>query len=960
MYKCYEIAKEILYAERPRIRAGEGITLSFDGELDARYCYKLGLVAQSAVPIERRTESMFSVYYRRLDDSLARRDEGYTLLFNEENRAHERTCYLMIKDGILPNKKYRFGMRYRGSGIGDSLKLTLELYYGNKATRYYYEEADELIEVPLADSTEFTEAYAEFSPRRAVALAMIKLSAVDLCGCAEAFAPFVLSDGESISASFAPSRDFRDFDWIGEGFSLTERPKFKVLVNGAEVFSGRRTESCDSFSGVEFAIPSSALRCENNEIRIEYPAENVNDLEISAARLIAMPRGFEILAVDKLAYLGMPFGVLIHSVSDIPPRLSDEEGFTLLDTSGFKPGYSVIRLTPRHVGECMEFALIQDGTEHRCRIEVIDREDDGVITGTGDAICVSQNVDDFVEYLSWYVNSGVGKLMTFRSNYRWGRNSECNGEFWRTVIPLVSGMGIYYSLMIDGRELNGANSAPARELLEGDHFLGEQTHEMDGSYIYWDQDIRYPQEETFYHAFSRKMERTGIYGRRSPVYAKDGTPRSFFSPDAGNNVQEVYEHFLDNIKMTGAEGATRHTGVTPLFDAFLSSGYKWVGYESMYGPHEVLFGALRGVSLSHGQRCFGAHAALQWSTMPLETEGHLLRYAISLNLSYMHGVSEINTEEGLWRFSNGYVEYDRFSRPCRDHLKVQSRFNGLISRCERRGRLKTDIAMIIGRYDGNECFSAKQVLGHAGEDWRKGAPEESWELLKVFYPDSDLNAIYYYIVNGGIGAFTEKDRKLVDTLKGLYRDVIDEMPVGFYTETPYGVIDMIPADADNYSDYKFLFFTGWNTACEEQLKRLCAFVENGGTLMLGRAHLFDTLDRGAALRGECGVIDSPYAERLLSYTESGRVIYFDDDGYPIDYRGKYARALTEMAERFGGKNVRSTERVSYTEYETDGGVRIYLQNIGWWTDEPASCEVRIGGVWEKIVLTDFDIKIIDL
>ncbi len=960
MPEIYKITKEISYKKHPCLEPGEKLTLFFGGEFDMRYSYKLNLAGESCIPQERRTEDVFAVYYRKLDDSLVNKGSSYALSFNKENCVHERSAYLLIKNGLEKNKKYNFSVKYKAWGITENFRLTLEIYYGEKNSRYYYETADEIIEIDLSDSGDFTLLSKEFVPEREVAFGMIKLSAVDFHGEAELFAPTLAVGEDNIALPFAPSRDFYDFDWIGEGFSLTERPKFKLKLNGFDIFEGRKTESCDSFSGVEFSVPAELLKAKDNIFEIEYPEQNINPFEIKSARLITMPRGFEILAHDKIVRLGVPFGVLIHSESAKPPRLLSGEDFSLLPCENFGAGYNVIRLIPKRLGKNIKLSIAENDREEVRYIEVIDKIDDGVITGTGDAICVAQNVDDFIEFLSWYVNFGVGKLLTFRPNYRWGRCSECNDGFWKSIIPLVSGMGIYYSVMLDGRELNGVNSAPARELTQGEYFLGEQTHEMDGSYIYWAQDIKYFQEEAFFHAFSRKMKRAGIYGKYSPVYSEKGEAKRFFCEERTSNAKEVYSHFLENIRKTGLDGAERHTGVTPHFNTFFKAGYKWVGYESMYGPHELLFGAARGMSRSNGQSSFGAHAALQWSTMPLETRGHLLRYKISLNLSYMHGATEINTEEGLWRFSNGYVDYDRFSKPCLDHLRVQENFNEFVTRNERRGRLKTDIAMIMGRYDGNDCFSAAGVFGHSGEEWKKAAPEKSWELLKVFYPNADLNSIYYYIIDGGADSFGEKDKALLETLKGLYRDVIEEKPVGFYSETPYGPIDIISEDAENYCDYKFLFFTGWNTADEEQIKKLCRFVESGGTLMLGRVHLYETLERKEALCGKGKILSSPYTDKLLSYAESGRVIYFDTDSYPYDYFEKYAETLKEMAEKFGGKNVRSTERISYTEYESEKGTQIYLQNIGWWTDKPACCEIKIGGEWRQIEISDFDIKLVNL
>ncbi len=953
--KTYEIVKTIAYEKQPKLNPDDKIILNFDGKLALHYNYKLNFVGQTCLPLSRRTEEVFAVYYRKLDDSLLKSNNGYILTFNDENKVYERSCYLMIKEGFEIDKIYNFGVKYKASGIKNNFKLSIEIFYGKKNTRYYYDKCDEKIELKLSDSEDFKNLSTTLKFKREVAFVMLKLSAINFNGQAEVFSPYLINDGVDLAKPFAPSRDYNDFDWIGEGFSLTERPKFIIKVNGTEVFNGRKVETCDCFSGVEFSIPAGTLKQEDNVIEVEYPKENVKNFEIKEARLISMPKKFEILAVDSIVPLAKSFGVLVYSPSKVLPKITCED-FEFLGAENYKKGYNVLTFKPKKLGKKLKLKL----NTRVCYLEVIDKQPDGIITGTGDAICVPQNTDDFVEYLSWYINNGVGKLLTFRSNYRWGRNSECNNKFWKEIIPLVCGMGIYYSMMIDGRELNGCNSAPDVKLIESEYFLGEQTHEMDGSYSYWAQQLNNPQVETFYHALSRKIKKTGIYGKCSPVYSDNGTPKLFYSEDAGSNVKEVYEQFLDNIKKTGAQGATRHTGVTPFFNTFLKVGYKWVGYESMYGTHELLFGAVRAMSKSIGQNSFGAHAALQWSTMPLETRGHLLRYQISLNLSYMHGVTEINTEEGLWRFSNGYVDYDHFSKPCIDHLNVQRKFNEFVTRNERKGKLKTDIAMIMGKYDGNDCFSCAQVFGHTGEEWKKGAPEQSWDLLKVFYPQADINAIYYYIINGGVNAFSEKDKTLIETLKGLYRDVIDEKQVGYYTETPYGVIDIIDESADNYSDYKLLFFTGWNTADEAQLKKFCKFVENGGTLMLAKPHLYTSVDRAKVLKGKGEVIQSGYLKKLLSYVETGRVIYFDKDKFPINYKKDYAKALTEMAKKFGGKNVRNTNRISYTEYETDEGTVIYLQNIGWWTNKPATCEVKVDGEWKKIKVSGFDIKIIRL
>ncbi len=958
--KVYDIASKINFSQVKKLKPGENITFNFKNKLNKRYSYKLSLVSETDLPIFKRFEDVFAVYYRHIDDSLVKIADRYALCFNKENQVHERSCYYMVKDNLPLNVSFDFGVEYKARGINDNFKVTAEVYFGEKNTRYYYEKPDKIFSLSINDSEDFIKTSKKIKFANPVDFIMIKIESVGFTGNAEFFAPYLINKGKNYSCEFLPARDFEDFDWIGEGFSLVERPKFKVVVGDKVVFEGRKVETCDSYSGVEFYIPEDIDTDKINNIKLEFSKENVVDYNIKGARLIALPKGFEILGYDKNVIYNKPFGVLVN-IKNIGGVEFDNNQIEYLGDKKITSSINVLRFVPKKVGKNIKFS-IKIGNEIRyLKLDnVVVKNDDHVITGTGDAIYIRQDLDDFIEYLSWYLNNGVGKLLTFRSNYRWGRTSECNDEFWKKIVPLLCELDIYYSMMIDGRELNGANSAPDVNLIESKFFLGEQTHEMDGSYIYWGQDIPNSQTEIFYHTLSRKIKKPGIYGKRSPVYGKNGVPYMFYSPSDAKSTKDAYLQFADGIKATAEQGATRHTGVTPFFNTFFDAGYKWVGYESLYGTHELLFGAIRGISNSHKQSSFGAHSALQWSTMPLETKGHLLRYKISLNLSYMHGVTEINTEEGLWRFSNAFSEYDRFSKPCIDHLKIQTEFNRFVCLNERKGKIKTNIAMLMGKYDGMECFSASNVFGQAGDEWKKSYPEESWNLLKVFYPRADLNAIYYYIVNGGKANINEKDKAIMETLPGLYRDVIDDQSVGFYTETPYGPIDIISVDCDNYSDYKFLFFTGWNTAEVSQLKKLCKFVESGGTLLLAKPHLYSTVDRKTALSGKAKVINSKLVEKLLSYRDTGRVVFFDKDEYPAKFSSRYADALIDKANEFGCKSIRNLNRISYVEYQTDDGNVLYLQNIGWWTKEPATCEVNIHGRWKKVKVREYDIKIIKI
>jgi hypothetical protein len=265
---------------------------------------------------------------------------------------------------------------------------------------------------------------------------------------------------------------------------------------------------------------------------------------------------------------------------------------------------------PKAVGANQNI-IISDGKNTRsAEVNVYEEKNDKVITGSGDFIYINQNFEDFCEYISWYVSENIGDMITLRSSYRCGCTSELDQEFWIKSVKILKGLGLYYALMIDGRELNGVNANPTKEMLDSEYFLGEQTHERDGAFTYWTQDVD-EHEAFFYHLLSRKLTRNGIYGKFSPVYDKNKNPRTYYAGDDVTDVKSAYEHLVRNLKCTADDGAIRHTGVTPLFSAFFDAGYKWLGYESMYGNHEIVFGALRGMSNSLGQDSFGAHLALQ-------------------------------------------------------------------------------------------------------------------------------------------------------------------------------------------------------------------------------------------------------------------------------------------------------------------------------------------------------------
>ncbi len=952
----YQIAYSKKYDNLHTIKIGETVTETIKADLDPRYNYKLRVRGQVAVPYVRRTEGAFPMYYRKLEDSLTLENGEYVLNFNKTNQVYERSLYYMLTDELAVGVPYEFKVNLKAKGIKNNFKASVEVYYGQKRTRYYYEQPDCVYSMELFDSEDYTEHVQKLTFDKPVDFVMVKISALGFDGVATLQAPVVCGNGKTHIEKFEYKPDLLGKQkWLGEGFSLTERPYFTVSVNGKEIFSGNKTDRLQCLTSVEFEIPDGTLTGDD-KFSITYGGVNKIDYEYNEVQLITLPKQTEILGVQANQVIGVPFGALCYFENDCTLKVQ-AQGFKIESDLNVKKGYGVIKFVPVDTG--VKTFSISDGVYTRsATVTVTDKKADGVITGSGDFIYINQNWDDFIEYIAWYVSENIGDMLTFRSAYRWGGTAEMDREFWKKAISIVKDLGLYYVLMLDGRELNGANANPPVDILESEYFLGEQTHEKDGSFTYWVQDLD-EHEAFFNHVFSRKLERNGIQGKFCPVYNKQGVPRWFYAGDNIDNMKDAYEQFVYHLSRTNADGATRHTGVTPMFDAFFKAGYKWVGYESMYGSHELIFGAIRGMSNSNGQPNFGSHGALQWSTVPCDEWGHALRYRMSLYESYMQGASHINTEEGLWRIETPLADHDRFSYACTIHKEEQQKFNRFVKSHTRRGRQIRKIAMMVGKYDGMDCFSTGRVYGQYGEYWKYNTPEYSWDLVKEFYPQATIGQVYVFVQKGGRANLRPKDIEFLEHGPDPFEKVLDEQSLGFYSSTPYGVIDLIAYDAKNLSDYEFIFLTGWNTCSEEQLIELCKFMDNGGKVMLCKAHLSDSVSREEVLTGKAKTMQGEIVDKFLSYKDN--LIYFDRDGFPIEFKEEYAKVLREAGEKYGSKLIKDARYVTFTEYARDNGATdVYAFNIRWWSEEGATFTLALSDFNYDVKLSDNLFKFISV
>ena len=672
----------------------------------------------------------------------------------------------------------------------------------------------------------------------------------------------------------------------------------------------------------------------------------------------------EVIACPSIVAAGRAFSILVETANDgaelcISGDLGDE-----MITLG-PAGLHTVPLTARKPGLDIAFTVSCGEDTHMCRLErVAEKNCDDVFTGTGDAIYINQNIPEMERFLAWYAGNEIGNLITFRPVYRWSGSRTLVPEVWARVREMVNGLGLKYVHMVDGRELPGSAANPTYEMLDGPNFLGRQNHERDGAHAYWGIpgriDISGDSDgEQYYDMWVREPGSVGHTADRANYLLRDGKTYIFRDLDMDPDMRQAAEHFIRQAALERS-GAPRHTGPSTLFKYFYQAGYEWLGAELMYGPQEIVIAALRGAARAHGKTEMGGHLAVQWSTTPHDTPERYRRYKLALFTSYIQGLTEINTEEGLWHIEEYYREFDRFSEACLEHKKVQQDFYRYVATHTRKGHFYTPMAFLQGRYDGWQCFDRGSVWGMGREHYRFSKAEESWDLLKVLYPLSRLDAIYLH--------------------------PCENKPSGFYTGTPYGCADIIPAEADCglFGRYGVLCFLGYHAAAVGDLEKLLAYVTGGGTLLLGWPHLNRSLDRREIIENRFRFIDSPLVAAFTGLsggkphfkavhtpdghtvmaavnleTNGSEVLAVSDDNVPLAVRkplgagniyfmnikawpaGDGTRAIYEAVIQRAAIDAGMKERargwiacgndVQFTAYDCDDGSRdLYVLDVDWY------------------------------
>lgn len=888
----------------------------------------------------------------RLDSANVMRDR-YSLYFDGENDAFEREAYYRVKGSMLREGELtvetavkRNGLRVGANGFFGVRMEIFRKHDGRHDDEIYY-TPDEIIEIPFGEgSGDFAVVSETVELPSDVANVLLSVGGMGFSGEVWAEAPRLLQDGSTVEMPFVPfdSRPDRNDYWVGVNLSSRSWPMWRLDVDGEKVFEGRLFDRASDIADFYIPLPRPIdRRGELTLTLVEQPHVRQFGYDLKRIQLIEeSAREVEIVSVPKFITLGEKSAVLLEvNDPDAKITIGAGEGVEVLEPELNAPEKGLYAVEIRATSAKHDIpvtATCGNGVLTANVEQVIEKEPDGVYISSGDEMHIDKTVKDYDPFFKWYVSQRVGNWYQFRPSYQWSGVRRTGEDFVKHYTEILNKLQMPYAWQVEGRTLAGHDINPPTEWLTSPMFRGRQAHENDGAYYYW---RHFKYEGLYSDMAARARPYGGIFAKHPPIYTDHGT-FIHYDPRGVADMADGAAKYVANLAYSRGE-STRHTGPSTTFRYLYQAGYEWLGAEQMYGPEETVMSALRGASLAYGKKDYGTLHAVQWGSHPFADPLHSLRFYLSLAVAYIHGASHINTEEGLW--TDEYAN-DRYTEAGRQHMYAQHRMLDYIETHTRRGEQVREIGVLQGRNDPWKLFRRGPIWSQADERWAFNEATKSFDLLKVFYPGNNIDA---------------------------------SGPDGWFTETPYGPVDILPIEAEQelMNDYRALVFLGWNNYDEGDFVKLRRFVEQGGTLILSAAHFNTSTAPDAAPvppsvdKALRSLLGSNY-KKLTATTHitrgKGRVIYFPENLYPADdaIRAEYEKAMRTVAEesvaveKAGRGWVAPSEGVGFTVWDSPDRRTIYLLNVDWKKDETKTATVCVGGKEFRVAVPHYSIATVHI
>lgn len=862
------------------LKSGKSAEFSVDN-IDKNNCHKLFFTCEDASTPTLKNESGAELEYMLIDDSLNFTESNqnrYCLDFSCVNplpfpkRTLKKVMWQSLSYGLYPYENFteycstwRFGIYAKAENLkaedGGYLRVRLERWELKEGTNPHNTTSAPSDTYTL-DITEGSYGYTEFEktieiPKDSTTCVIITLEGENYSGNVYFENPFIKdNEGRNVISEFnRGSMGLEKFAWLGQNLSKREWPEFEISVNGKVSFKGEVFLKVHRFSPIEIGLMSEYFTDGENKISIKYTSKYIDTIPvlINEVKLLVKEKAeFRLVRCPEEINDEKSVKLLFEVESpDIELKVESDDFAVECETDFAQFNLKVLSLKPKRCGHNLSFTVSGKNEKHTYNIKrTVKKITDNVIAGSGDMVYIDISKPHAVcDYIKWYVANDIGSFVTIRPVYRWGGQKYVNCKVWDMFRCLCESLDLYYVHISDGRDIPGLCANPPKEALCGKNFLGRQLHERDGQLFYWSpsaghpREIAAPLEEFFdlaarlgrehpdtvegsYRPFNIEWSDSGYSYRRNFIKTKD--------------IAEIYNIAKGELSDLCRDEFTRHTGPAVMYKYFYQNGFEWTGAETMDGATEVLLAFIRGASKAYGKEKYGVHLALQWSTFPHDNLKRYRRYLLSLYIPYMHGVTDINTEEGLWFMEARYAYHNRLSEACEEHRKQLRRFNKFVRTHSRTGTFYTPFAFIHGRLDGWNGFLVKNVWGMPFI--KPGDESDSWIHLKAFYPNDALDE-----------SATHKT--------GFVSPNSNE-PFGTFSGTPRGNVDAVPMEHGDLSGYKLLIFAGYNRAEKSDLDRLDSYVKDGGTLICTWAHFTDTTLKDDIDAHRLNIVSHPLTDAL--------------------------------------------------------------------------------------------------
>lgn len=921
--------RQVLMSGKHVIQVGDSVSVdvAFAGPPDKNTRKYLRVVGggQMTGRFKGRGETLFREMEYRIDDcldSLQTKRDIYALCLKGEGESFEQCAYYRIGGEHLASGRLEVEIYVRTENLrlleGGHVGMELQVYYpkSGRHPQDIYDTPDTVLVATVRSGTyQYKKLNYAFTLPEKPATLLLKVGGKKFTGLCEMEAPVIRMAGKLLNnLTFMPydRRPDKANHWVGVNLVSKCWPVWSLRFDGKEIFSRKIFDRASNVADFYIPLPEHlpqkgkitlALKDEAYREHVPYEMISMEVIEESA-------NDFEIVSVPHYIALGDTAGVLIEiNKPEIELTLASDKHYEWLQQPlrFTEAGLYVLRFRTCETGIDIP-VTISDGKQSRTVSipSILYRGGKPVYLSSGDEIYLDKVPEVYDYFFKWYFKSRIGNWYQFRPSYQWSGFRQVDEKIMARYFRLLNEMEIPFAWQVEGRTLAGGSINPSLSLLYSPMFRGKQAHENDGGYYYWQ---HFQDEGLFTDIRARYLPLGGIFAKHRPIYTDKGK-FVHYNPYGVRDMEDGAQTLVCHLADSRGE-STRHTGPSTMFRYLFQAGYQWVGAEQMYGPEETIMSALRGASRAYGKQDYGSLHAMQWGSFPFTAPEHALRLYLSLATAYMHGSSHLNTEEALW--TDEYA-HDRYSESGRQHLYAQKHMLDYIETHSRRGQLKTNIAVLQGRNCSWKCFGRTSMWSQAGEKWKFGKINESFDLLHVFYPENVLDGC---------------------------------APEGWFTSTPYGPVDILPVEADDRAlqRYHVLVFLGWNTYHEDDFRRIRRFVEQGGTLLLSAAHLNENLQPGESPvfpvddKEICLLLGDNYRSlqsKTIIEKGKGQVIYYPQALYPAEdaIRADYEKTLRELAEAEVAKEkdkgfIRVKQSVGFTVWDTPNRRTVYLLNNDW-------------------------------